>query len=245
MEKGLPGLRFRPAPTGTVRLPDEVIKAGEDFSIAHRNAIREGDVGEDTSSGHSLMKNPEGRMAQEKFISIAQKKLKLLRSVLYQSSDAKHRALAAEILAYYKDKKSIVSDLVYAMSDSDELVRNNSMRALGLIAELAQNKPEKKIVIPYAPFIELLNSIEWTDRNKSSLALLRLTENRNKKLLAELRRKAFPSLVEMARWTHPGHAFAPFIVLARVGKIPDADIQKALETNSRETLIENVWKDKN
>jgi len=56
----------------------------------------------------------------------------------------------------------------------------------------------------------MLNSIEWTDRNKSSLALYRLTENRDPKVLTILRRKALRSLVEMARWKTLGHARAAF-----------------------------------
>jgi hypothetical protein len=45
-----------------------------------------------------------------------------------------------------------------------------------------------------------LNPIEWTDRNKSSLALEMLTESRDPALIADLRARALPSLIEMARW---------------------------------------------
>lgn len=241
-EKGAPVVRFHLVPTGAIRLPEEVIKTGEEFSKAHDEAVLAGDAGEDTASGHSLMKNPQGRAVQEKFITIAGKELKLLRRVLHESANPTHRALAAEIIAYSDDKRRVIRDLVEAMSDADESVRNNAMRALGLIAELAQNKPEKKLKVPFAPFIEMLNSVEWTDRNKSSLALFRLTEHRDKKLLAELRHKALPSLLEMARWKSPGHSIAPFVILSRVSNISDVEIQKALDSNNRDALIETILK---
>jgi hypothetical protein len=57
-----------------------------------------------------------------------------------------------------------------------------------------------RLVVRPAPFIDLLNSIEWTDRNKSSFALEMLTESRDPALLLDLRARALRSLIEMARW---------------------------------------------
>lgn len=81
------------------------------------------------SQKHALFHNPEARAVQEHFINIAARDLKLLRAVLHQSSNAQHRALAAEIMAYTTNKKAVVKDLVYGMSDPDAGVRNNAMRA--------------------------------------------------------------------------------------------------------------------
>ena len=90
------------------------------------------------------------------------------------------------------------------------------------------------------PFIAMLNSIEWTDRNKASLALLELTGKRDPAILAMLRAEAFLSLVEMARWKSPGHAYSGFVLLGRVGGLAEDEIQAAWDGGYRETLIRKV-----
>lgn len=236
-EKKSPALEFRPAPNGSIRLSDEIVKLGKDFAEAHYQAVLKGDVADDASSGHSLMKNAEARAVQEKFIPIANENLNLLRRVLRESSDAEQRALAAQIVAYYRDKAAIVNDLVYAMKDFDSTVRNNAMRALGLIANYGFAHPDKNIKVPFKPFVEMLNSMEWTDRNKSSMALAELTKRRDAALLTLLRQKAVSLLLEMARWKNAGHAGAPFIILGRIAGFADEEIVRILLAGKREELI--------
>jgi HEAT repeat protein len=183
------------------------------------------------------MNNVEGRRLQEKFIPLAAQNVNLLRRVLQESADAENRALAAEIIAYYPDKTAIIDDLVYALKDSDGTVRNNAMRALALIAGHGYANPEKRITVPFSPFVDLLNSVEWSDRNKSALAISELTEKRNPELLSLLRQKAVPSLIEMARWKNEGHAGMPFVILGRVAGFSEDEIVRALITGNRETLI--------
>ena len=97
--------------------------------------------------------------------------------------------------------------------------------------------------MPLEPFVDLINSIEWTDRNKSSLALFSLTAARDPLVLATLRRQALESLVDMSRWKSPGHAEYPFFILGRVGNIPEDEIQKAWAEGNREILIKKVLKE--
>lgn len=241
-EKDSPTLKLRADPKGEIRLTDEIVKTGEAFDKAHYTAVLKGDSAEDDSQGHSLMINAEARAVQKKFILIAAKDLDLLRRVLRESSDASHRAYAAEIIAYAADKKSIVEDLVYAVNDSESAVRNNAMRALGLIAGYARNTPEKRISVPFAPLVDMLNSIEWTDRNKASLALMKLTEKRDAKLLEELRQHALPSLFNMARWKDKGHSSAGFIILGRIGNLPEDEIMQAAMSGNREDLLAKLQK---
>ncbi len=239
-EKGADVLRFRAAPVGKVRLTDEILKLGEEFSDALQKAVLKGDVAEDHSAGHSLVNNAEVRAIQEKFIPVADRNLKLLRQVLRESSDAQHRSLAAQIIAYYKDKSAIVADLVEAIKDADSIVRNNAMRALGVIAGYAQAHPEKKIKVPFEPFVAMLNSLEWTDRNKSALVLGELTASRDAELLKLLREKAVPSLVEMARWKNDGHAGTSFFILGRLGGLSDDEVGQLWIGGKREDLIAKV-----
>lgn len=241
-EKDAPVLEFRAAPKGAVRLTDEIVKTGAELDEAREQAILKNDFGEDVSQGHSLLNNAEARAVQSKFIAIAAKNLKLLRRVLRESADAAQRALAAEIIAYAADKQTIVEDLVFGMKDSDAGVRNASMRALALIAGYAPNAPKKKISVPFAPFVDLLNSIEWTDRNKSSLALLQLTENRDAELLAELRERALPSLFNMARWKNKGYSNTGFIILGRLGNLPEEEIVRAAIRGDWEDLLTGLQK---
>jgi hypothetical protein len=236
-EQDVPELTFRPAPTGSVRLPFDVLPAGQAFENAYTMALEAGDHVEDQSEGHSLMHFPEARAAQKKFITLAALHPAILHDVLRNSADARQRALAAQILAYAADKRDVVADLIYATRDPDDEVRNNATRALWIIAKYAQRKPDLGIHVPATVFIDLLNSLVWTDRNKSSNALLETTFNRDPAVLAEIRAKALPSLVEMARWKAIAHAQASLFLLGRIGGMSEDDIQAAIDRGDREAVI--------
>lgn len=236
-EDGAAPSRYRPAPDGDARLPADVVAAGDAFEAALSAATQRGSVNEDRSQGHALMEDPAARAVQERFLAFAARDDALLREVLRTSADAAHRALAAQVLGYAADKQSVVADLADATRDADESVRNNATRALAVIATLAQLAPERGIRVPPAPFVEMLNSPVWTDRNKASLALMELSASRDSALLAALRAHALPALAEMARWKTPGHALPPFVVLGRAGGLPDDEIMAAWSRGDRESVI--------
>src|SRR5207237_169829 len=58
-EKGSPALTFRPAPSGDVRLPADVLNAGATFESAFLKAIADRDFSEDDSAGHALLGHPK------------------------------------------------------------------------------------------------------------------------------------------------------------------------------------------
>jgi hypothetical protein len=244
IEDGAPTLELRAAPNGASRLPPDVVQAGTAFGEANMRAVMRGFMKEDVSQGHSLMADSAARMIQLQFVGLAAKHLDTLRNVLRTSSDGDHRAFAAQVLAYYTNKQAIVGDLVYGMRDADADVRNNATRALWVIAMYARQHPELKITVPYEPFIDLLNSLSWTDRNKSSLALMQLTESRNPTLLAALKTRAFDSLVDIAQWTNPGHSMAGVMILGRIAGIPDPEVYAMFERGEREKIIEAARKAK-
>ena len=239
-ERGAPSTRFRPAPKGAVRLPETIFQAGEAFYAALPEAILKGAPGEDDSQGHALNSYPKLRAIQEQFITFAARDFKLLRRVLRESADAGHRALAAQIIAYAANKQEVVKDLIHGMSDPDGAVRNSSMRALGVLARSPLAAPEGRIKVPVEPFLDMLNSIVWTDRNKSADALFRLTAKRDPAILSKLRGRALPSLVEMSRWKSPGHAKPAFTLLGRVGNLSEDEIRKGWDSVNREALIQTV-----
>jgi hypothetical protein len=236
-EKGFPALHFRPAPKKNVLLPREMVEAGRALDKAIEQGVLSGDAAEDDSQGHSLAHYPPARAIQEQFVKFAARDIKQLRDVLHNSSNAEHRALAADVLAYTKNKQAVVSDLIAASRDPDGGVRNNAIRALGVMA-----RAQAKIKIPWSPFIELLNSAVWGDRNKSSITLFLLTQQRDPVLLAQLRDRALESLVEMSRWKSRGHAQPSFIILGRIAGLPEQEIFEAWERNDRETIINAATK---
>lgn len=234
-ENGSPARRFREAPRGRVRLADDVVQAGRDFSEAVIAAVQRGDAAEDDSSGHSLMHDPAARRIQERFIDDA-RDLRPLRDVLRHSADAGHRALAAQILGYARNKRDVIDDLRYAMTDPSDDVRNNAMRALAVIARAASAAPQR-MPIPIGPFIGLLDSPVWTDRNKASLALMSLSERRDPALLTALRHRALGPLVEMARWQNRGHAMPALLILGRIAGQSDEDVEAAWTRGDRDAVI--------
>src|SRR5215210_1711753 len=129
-----------------------------------------------------------------------------------------------------------------AMRDPSANVRNNAMRALGIIALYAREHPDLRLTVPSAPFIEMLNSPVWTDRNKSSIAVMELSESRDPNLLAELRARALPALVEMARWKSEGHATASIMILGRLAGMSDQAIIATVSRGDRESIIDAVMR---
>lgn len=236
--RGARALRFRAPPTGNARLAADVVQAGAELSKAMMAAVQRGDVGEDRSQGHALNTDPAMRAIQDRFIAFAKRDLTELRRVLRESADASGRALAAQVLGYAPDKSAVVDDLVYAMSDPSEGVRNDAMRALLVIAEMAPTAERPVPPIPPQPFVALLDSPVWTDRNKTSGALAALTVKRDPRLLEALKEpRAIAALAEMARWNSLDHAQAPFFVLARIAGYSDERAFNLWTRGERETVI--------
>jgi hypothetical protein len=236
-ESGQRGLAFHAAPTGIARLPREVESAGAAFDSAFMLAVRAGDFAEDVSQGHALMHFAAAHAAQERFIPLAAQYVGQLRDVLRHSADANERALASRVMAYVADKRTVIDDLELAMRDPDSEVRNNATRALWLIARLGQQTPALGIQVPPQPFVDLLNSVVWSDRNKSSFALMELTQPRDPSLLRALRTGALPSLIDIARWTSRNHAMPGIVILGRIGAMPDSAIFARLQSGDVSAVI--------
>jgi hypothetical protein len=241
-EKGAAHFEFRSSPTGEVRLTSDIVEAYKEFLTALEAAARSGNAAEDLRSGHSLMADPEARALQERFAAIAERQLPLLRDVLRNSSDDEHRAIAAYVIGYAPKKREVAADLQQAVQDPDDAVRNNAMRALGAIAVLATRDPELEIQISPTWFVEMLNSIVWSDRNKAVMALVNLTDNRPEKILSLIRERALPSLAEMARWKSLTHAIGPYTLLGRAAGLSEQQIQDTWTNGEREAVIAKALK---
>lgn len=231
VESGAPTFAWNPVPTGSATLPDSIRHLGAEFDTALWDGLTQGDAAEDDSAGHALMHFPPARAIQLRFPAIADAQLELLRTVLRTSSNAEDRALAAQVMAYTGDKAAIIPDLVAATRDPDETVRNNAIRALGVMASA-----KISLEVPPETFIRLMQSPEWTDRNKASLVLMRLSQSRDPRLLAGLR-AIQAELVEMARWQAMGHAAPALLMLGRLGGMTEQQLGEAWQRGDREAII--------
>jgi hypothetical protein len=239
-ERGQPGLDLRLAPSGTVRLPAEIVSVYDDFTQALARAAPE-DLEEDLTAGHSLMRGIALRTFQQRFVGLAELHAAALREVLRDSADEDHRAIAAYVLGYAQDKAGVSADLQQALRDPAQVVRTNAARALKALAVLAA-RPESKITIRTTWFVEMLNAPALTDRLEGARALLTLFDTLSDQTRAHLRERALPALFEMARFQHLPHALPAYLILGKLADLPEGEIEQAWIDGQREALIEKARK---
>jgi len=237
---GLPGssirtLRFNPPPKGRARLPASITAHYQKTMEASSSAVRKGVADEDHSRGYALSVDPDLRAKQLATRAYALRNEALVRRVLASAANAEQRIAAAHILGYARQSEQQIQALVRASQDSDETVRNNAIRALGV---LAQSDPKVAARIPAEHFIAMLSSGSWTDRNKAGFLLDELTKRRDPKLLAQLRLRSLDSLIEMARWRSRGHADFARILLGRIAGIEEVRLRAVLEAGQVDQIIE-------
>jgi hypothetical protein len=227
-----PILTFRDPPTGDALLAPEIVASVRRMLAALPLAMKAGRNADDSSAGHSLFADPAMRAEQERFIEFARESGPL-RTVLHTSADAEHRAIAAQVIAYTERKSEVVGDLLYAIDDPDETVRNNATRALMMMAQATRVTPP---AIPVRPFIRFLYSLTWTDLNKSSGLLEALTRKRDPSDLELLRREAMNPLIEMARWK--SHGEGALRIVGRMAGMTESEIEAARVAGNSERVIQ-------
>jgi hypothetical protein len=236
-EKGAPHFDLREAPDGEADLPEEIVGTYNRFLAAAQAASRRGSTGEDLTHGHPLMADGSARAIQEMFPSLVDQNLGQVRGALRNSSDEAQRAMAAYVLVYASRKTDVVNDLQYALKDADAGVRNNAARSLVALSVLAKLDPSADVRISPTWFIEMLNSLSWSDRNRALWALQTLTDSRDPLVLDQLRTRALDALIDMARWKTLSHALPAFVLLGRVAGMPEPEIQSAWTRGDRDAVI--------
>jgi hypothetical protein len=236
-ERGAPHFDLREAPEGDMRLPDKITAEYRSFVDAAADASRHHITDEDLTQGHTRSADPATRKIQDRFPLFATDYIKDLRDVLRNSSDEDQRAIAAYVIGYAPNKLEVLNDLQYALKDADAGVRINATRSLVAIEVLARLDPKQGIKVSPTWFIEMLNSLSWSDRSRAVGALEILTEKADPSTLDQIRERALPALIEMARWKTLAHALPPFLLLGRVAGLPDEQVKEAWSKGDREWVI--------
>jgi hypothetical protein len=236
-ERGAAHFDLREAPEGEAVLPPDVVALYRRFFDAFEDAVRRGSIAEDLTRGHSLMADPLVREVQQQFPAVAEQHLGELRNVLRNSSDDEQRAMAANIIGYAPKKDQVAGDLQFALRDADPGVRSNAARAIVALAVYARLHSDSGIKLEPTWFIEMLNSLSWSDRQRALSALQLLTDSRNPQMLGQLRQRALPALAEMSRWKTLEHALPAFILTGRVAGLTEQQIQDAWTRGDRESVI--------
>ena len=241
-EKGAAHFDLREPPDGEAKLPEEVTTLYRRFIESSKTAARAGITAEDLTHGHALSADPETRDIEEQFVPVAKQYLPELRSILRNSSDEEQRAMAAYMIGYAPDKRDIVDDLQYALKDADAGVRFNATRGLKALAVFTRLNSDSSVKIEPTWFIEMLNSLSFTDRNQALGVLQILTDPKGTQrgddsVLGQLRDRALSSLVEMARWKSLNYALPAFVLVGRLTDLTDSQVQDAWARGDRESVI--------
>ena len=231
--EGMAPVRYAPVPQGSDRLPQNVQRAFDDVMQALEGAVKEG-ASEDHKEGYALSSDPALRRAQLALREAAVASEKSLYRVLAAANDPGQRAAAAYALGYAPASKRQITWLIAASRDADDATRNNAVRSLWVIADSTQPLARD---IPFDPFISLLTSGRWSDRNKGLLLVSALSERRSRTLLDRVRREAQVELIEMARWRVRGHSDPARLLLGRIAGIPDARIAQLIEAGDVDAIV--------
>ena len=236
-ERGAVHFEVREAPEGDVALPAEVSATHRRLMEALDDAVRHGMTGEDLTRGHSLVSDSAARAVQDMLPALASEHGVILRRVIREANDETQRSAAVTVLSYAARKGEVINDLQSALRDPDPGVRNSAVHALGALAVYQRLNPAAAVKVSATWFIEMLNSLSYADRSKAAWALQILTDERDAVTLGQLKERALPALVEMARWKTPEHALPAFWLLGRVAGLSEDQLRQAWDQGNRDNVI--------
>jgi hypothetical protein len=238
---GLSGkpIRYHTRPKGIAQLPGNGITLYDRFTKALDEAILKGAAAEDRSKGYALSVYQPLRAIQLEMRAYAVNHETGLRTVLKTSREDRQRAAAAHLLGYARQSESQIAALAHASRDIDSTIRNNAIRALGVMAE---SNPRTATEIPADNFIEMLLSGTWTDLNKAGYLLSSITRGRSPDILAKLgRRDVLERLIEMARWRkQTGHADVAMQILGRIAGIDEDRLEQLVTAGDVDAIIKGI-----
>ena len=226
---------WRPRPTGADKLPARILRLYEHAISRYQN----GGIfaGDDTTNGYSLSNDATMRKDELHLIKYARAHAKRVYAVLKRSASDRDRIAAAWIAGYARQSSEQRGALLDAVLDPDATVRNNAIRVL---AVLASHDAGIARLIPAEPFIPMLGSLTWSDRNKAMFLLDPITAGRDPRTIESLRRCALEPLRQMARWTYWDHARMALVLLGRIADIPEARLQLLLQSRDAAAVLDQL-----
>lgn len=153
--------------------------------------------------------HPELKPYEAVFRLGAKKESEFILQALKKDPDPERRAAAAFLAGCMEDPQKILRELMPAVEDKSAVVRNNAIRVIGstILAAKIQD-------IDLKPFIQLLNSPQETDRNKSLLVLLRVSKN--KKLQKIMIKEAGKQLIALLALKQPNNHEIAYSILKEI-----------------------------
>lgn len=215
LEKGAPQFSLRDAPTENVLLPPELAEAYQSFLETYRDAAFRPETATLPAT------------ARQRLADLTNRNARTVSRVVRTSVDPDHRAMAAHLLVFLRDKTAAAEDLQFALRDPEEAVRQNALRSLKEIAAYAAANPGEGVKIAATWPVEMLNSLVWGDRTGAAELLVALSENREPAVLDLLRERAVPQLLEMARWQSLQYALPSYILIGRLAGLTEEEIQQS------------------
>ena len=238
-EKGAPRPTFRPDPSGSAVLPQELLDQYQEYLTDVERAAARGRLPKLTT-GQPVSSDWTAHALEEKFVKFATDHLSTLHDTVRNSAEPDHRAVAVGIMNFAPDKRQILEDIQYALQDPDDTVRGNAVRALTALATLAKNDPKSGVKVSPALLFDLLTSVVLSDRIHSMSALVTMSDGGAEDVLRQLRAHSLGHLAEMARWKTDRYAWPPFLLLGRAAGMKEDAIKQAWDAGDREGVIEKV-----
>ena len=180
---------------------------------------------------------------QLRLLQLADGNLAALRQAL-KEGDEEERAIAAYTIGYVTDKRAVINDLQLAMRDPGAKVRENALRSLAAFSVLARREPKLEMQVQPTWMVEMLHSLDWSDRQQATQVLLTLTEIRDPKMMRQLAERSRDTLIEMARWKHLPHALPAYVLLGRSAGMAETEIERTWAADEREKTIAAILKAK-
>jgi hypothetical protein len=203
---------FRPAPTGSVPVPEEVLDWVRRYEKASYRLFQVKPRRlKDINEGHYLDSDEGLRQYELKMLEMVPQHYDLLVRALREDRDPGKRSLCATILGWAKDKDAVIPPLQEALKDADVQVRADAARSLIPIAYLFAHTGRP---FPMGAVFEQLQFPTSSDRTKAIALLLHLAgEPKNH---AEILEKAGDVLVAMVDARQPSQREHAITLLTQI-----------------------------
>ncbi len=191
---------FRTPPTGRYRDPDRLFRLWEEYEVRMFELMMAGSLPANSKCSvmHCLFgfDHPDLMPFLASFNEGASRNEDVLYEIAERDRDGDHRTKAILLLAHTNNVDRLLPVLGRAIYDPNAGVRNYAMR---IMIMMARDDAERNY--PVDDLVAALDFPETTDRNKSAVTLLALSES---PIHSEIiRREALPTLLQLLRMGSP------------------------------------------